>query len=299
MKRLRLALLGATAGLAVLGFWALPALAGGDGGQRVTAASAAGVVKVAGRDAIVEVLVAVPDGADPAAAARAALHRNYPEALPLSESAATSGYTFTGMVWDTLPVDVNYNGAGAAISSARTELDSAMNTWTSVSTSTFVFNDAGTTNRCPSLVQECRGPQTFDGNNDIGWLDIRDPSVLGVTWYSTGGTDEFDMAIDNRNFTWTSGCSGMYNLQTVYLHELGHALGLGHSSDPNAVMYAYYHGALCNLTQDDINGVTALYPSGGGSAPTPTATPVVSEPTPTPTPDAGFCPPGQAKRGAC
>ncbi|MFB5622241.1 MAG: hypothetical protein ACE5Q7_04840, partial [Candidatus Nitrosomaritimum yanchengensis] len=68
-------------------------------------------------------------------------------------------------------------------------------TWNSVSTSNFSFVDAGDTGRCPSLVQECRGPQTFDGNNDVAWMKLNNPSTLGVTWTGTS-TDEADMALN-------------------------------------------------------------------------------------------------------
>jgi hypothetical protein len=85
--------------------------------------------------------------------------------------------------------------------------------------------------------------------------------------------------------------------QTVYPHELGHAVGLGHSSDASAVMYAYYGGARCALTQDDINGILSLYSTGGAATPTATDTPSSGVPTPTPTP--ASCPPGKAKRGLC
>jgi hypothetical protein len=196
-------------------------------------------------------------------------------------------------------VTVNYNHAGNGLGGAKTELLAAMSTWGAVSTSSFSFATGADTTRCPSLVQECRGPQKYDGHNDIGWININDPSVLGVTWYSTT-RDEFDMAIDNTNFTWVAGCAGNYSLQTVYLHELGHALGLGHSSDTSAVMYAYYGGPHCSLSQDDVNGVSSLYPDGGTTpaptnTPTATNTPDPSAPTATATP----CPPGWIKQGRC
>ncbi len=297
--------IGALAPAVALALWV--ALGSGAEGRQppVLAASAQGVVTIGGERVVVEVWVAVPRGADPAATARAALRRAYPEAAPLTD-AQSSGYTTTGLVWDTLPVVVTYNGAGTPsyldAATARTQLTTAMQTWTNVPTSSFAFADGGDTTRCPSLVKECPGPQFFDGHNDVGWIDIKDPSVLGVTWYSTS-VDEFDMAIDNRNFTWSVTCtdvSGQFDLQTVYLHELGHALGLGHSSDPQAVMYAYYLGARCALSQDDIDGVSALYPETGSATPTETPAPAPTDtPTPTPTPTPGNCPPGWARRGRC
>ncbi len=280
-----------------------------EGRQQVPLAAAAqGVVNIGGERVIVEVWAVVPRGADPDAAARAALRRAYPEAAPLTE-VESSGYTTTGLVWDVLPVVVQYNGGGRPAyldaSTARSQLTAAMQTWTDVPTSSFAFADGGDTTRCPSLVKECPGRQFFDGKNDVGWIDIQDPSVLGVTWYSTS-IDEFDMAIDNTNFTWSTTCanvSGAFDLQTVYLHELGHGLGLGHSDNTQAVMYAYYTGAHCQLHQDDIDGVSALYPETGGEAtptqtPTPTNTPDPGA-SPTPSPTATPCPPGWIKRGRC
>jgi len=50
-----------------------------------------------------------------------------------------------------------------------------------------------------------------------------------------------------------------FDLETVALHEMGHLLGLGHSTDQNAAMYAYYGGVRRNLNQDDVDGMMALY----------------------------------------
>jgi predicted Zn-dependent protease len=48
------------------------------------------------------------------------------------------------------------------------------------------------------------------------------------------------------------------NLRGVLTHELGHALGLGHSSDPRAIMYATA-SATQTVHDDDIKSVTKVY----------------------------------------
>lgn len=60
------------------------------------------------------------------------------------------------------------------------------------------------------------------------------------------------------------------NVQEITTHEMGHALGLDHSSDPDATMYAFAHfdGRCASIRQDDAAGITFLYPaSGGGPGP--------------------------------
>ncbi|MBA0652485.1 hypothetical protein Goklo_019744 [Gossypium klotzschianum] len=51
------------------------------------------------------------------------------------------------------------------------------------------------------------------------------------------------------------------DLESVAIHEIGHILGLGHSEDPNAIMYAYFSPGTIkrNLGRDDIDGIRALY----------------------------------------
>ncbi|XP_075448536.1 matrix metalloproteinase-20-like [Ascaphus truei] len=71
-----------------------------------------------------------------------------------------------------------------------------------------------------------------------------------------GGDTHFDNAE-----RWTTGAHG-FNLFTVAAHEFGHALGLGHSSDPSALMYPtykYQHPIGFRLPKDDVKGIQALY----------------------------------------
>lgn len=205
----------------------------------------------------VEIVLAVNDGQNVRAAAKRALDAH--GARPAPAPPESSAFTLSGLFWDVLPVVQNYNPAGEAVAGAGSILSATQSTWSGLRGSSYRITSGGTTSRCPSLVKECRGRQIFDGFNDVGWARLSG-SVLGVTWYSTT-IDEADMAI-NQRFPWSTGCTqlpGRYDLQTVVLHENGHVAGLGHSGDPNAVMYASYQTARCVLSQDDINGIATLY----------------------------------------
>jgi hypothetical protein len=54
--------------------------------------------------------------------------------------------------------------------------------------------------------------------------------------------------------------NGAYDLATILTHEAGHFLGLAHSTDTDAVMYAFYHAGKTSLTPDDVSGICAVYP---------------------------------------
>jgi hypothetical protein len=55
-----------------------------------------------------------------------------------------------------------------------------------------------------------------------------------------------------------------YDLQSILTHEVGHFIGIAHSPDPGAVMFASYapgSTAQRELHPDDIEAVCAIYPS--------------------------------------
>lgn len=224
------------------------------------AVSAQGSATVNGRPAVVDVVVAVPQGADANALAAQALAQE--GARPFVPAGLGSfGFTTEGWSWGGVSPAMNYNGAGEPSAvNGEADVQSAMTTWSGVGTSTFGFGSLGSTGRCPSLVKECPGVQTTDGNNDVGWLSLKGCCTLGVTWYMTVAPYESDTVLNTR-FAWSDDAStGTYDAETVFLHELGHTVGLGHSSDPSAVMYPTYHGLDRDLAADDRQGVTYLYP---------------------------------------
>jgi hypothetical protein len=58
---------------------------------------------------------------------------------------------------------------------------------------------------------------------------------------------------------WVDSDSRNVDLLTVAAHEIGHTLGLAHSEDPGALMFASYDGPRRSLGTDDIAGIQALY----------------------------------------
>lgn len=81
---------------------------------------------------------------------------------------------------------------------------------------------------------------------------------------------------------WVNSETANVDLLTVAAHEIGHTLGLAHSSDPSALMYPSYRGPHRFLGDDDIEGAQALY----GVASAPPEAPEVPPTDATPPPSA-------------
>ena len=233
--------------------------------------------KIPGKDLIVHIWVVIPQGSDKNEIVREALGQQGARPFDHTE------FTTNGLVWDQInpdgnpsndvPVELNYNSLGEK-ANGLSILQATYPTWNKAP-SDFVFGFGSETNRCPSLVKECPGDQTFDGFNDIGWVKIKNPHTLGVTWFGTT-IDEADVAWSTNNkINW----GGNFDVRTVLLHELGHVLGLGHSDVTDAVMFASYQGLRHALHPDDECGIQELYGTPCSSPPPPPPPPTPGTPT--------------------
>jgi Matrixin/Bacterial TSP3 repeat len=79
---------------------------------------------------------------------------------------------------------------------------------------------------------------------------------------------------------WVDSDTRNVDLLTVAAHEIGHTLGLAHSSDPNALMFPSYSGPHRFLDADDIAGVQSIYGASSAPEPAPEAPPQGATPPP-------------------
>ena len=107
---------------------------------------------------------------------------------------------------------------------------------------------------------------------EAGYIGIdRGDAVLAHAFFPppNGLTAAGDMHF-SRAFTWVdeaadTNADSDFDFETVALHELGHALGLGHSNQVGSIMNPFYGGGQRTLGADDIDCIRSIYGGGGGA----------------------------------
>ena len=184
-----------------------------------------------------------------------------------------------GIRWAETTVNYFVNPANSPIAGGGSaEIARAMSAWPTQSGANIRLQNSGQTSRCGF---------ERDGSNTISFGDCRgqlDQPVGGcngvvaqtfVVWGQDSqviGGRSFNRIVEadvvfNRGMDCFLGTSA--NLAEVACHELGHSLGLDHTSDPSALMFYQSHGRGfdARVTADDRAGVLSIYPSVGGPPP--------------------------------
>ena len=94
-----------------------------------------------------------------------------------------------------------------------------------------------------------------------------EPEALAMTitaWRrDSGELVDADIIVNEKHFVWGDDDPDLNDLQNALTHEVGHLLGLAHSDDPEATMFASAvegETSKRTLSADDVAGAAALYP---------------------------------------
>ncbi|HTG14382.1 MAG TPA: NBR1-Ig-like domain-containing protein [Blastocatellia bacterium] len=178
------------------------------------------------------------------------------------------------------PVTFKVNTDGAPGSQIMNDVTAALDAWSTIPNTNLQLVNGGTTTACqPSsstnviLFNNCDGrwsaSPTCSGTLALGGLGWTGATTVinGVTFHqATSGFVSFN---PYASCFFGTAC----NVREVMTHELGHAIGLGHTTDSTATMYAQAHfdGRCAGVKQDDMSAIQFIYPGSGGGGPPPLA----------------------------
>ncbi|XP_072164174.1 stromelysin-3-like [Diadema setosum] len=170
----------------------------------------------------------------------------------VSRSHRTRRYSLRGRKWDKNNLTYYFTNFTPDLSEAevREAIGRAFQLWADVTpltfTETFDVQMADIVIEFAARVHSDGPIAQFDGPG----------GTLAHAYFPTNGDLHFD---EDETFTVRSHQGT--NLFIVAAHELGHSLGLEHSSDTNALMYPWYLGYQedYSLSQDDVDGIQMIY----------------------------------------
>jgi MYXO-CTERM domain-containing protein len=175
------------------------------------------------------------------------------------------------------PISYRVNASNLPFTNADTNVKNAIEMWNAPGSSQFQWTYGGSSGATGFV---------FDGSNVVSFGQALDPGVLaaavpftdnsGSGIYLFQGSEyreilEMDIVFTNQvTFTADSNAGGGFSIEAVALHEAGHGFGLNHPDQAGQSVTAIMNSAISPTFRmngqypslDDVNGISALYPSG-------------------------------------
>jgi len=185
--------------------------------------------------------------------------------LGISSNASAYQFLYTcGPTWKTLPVTyyINQNGsADMPLGTLEQVINSSYEAWQTPCCSKYRAQYGGTT-ASTAVSNNNKLVLSWQENNwdpQFGSVNVTIGVTLTSVWDDCSIADG-PILFNGVGFVYSNNGSNT-DLQSIATHEIGHQLGLAHSSVEQSTMYYAYSGgtAARSLHADDINGVCALY----------------------------------------
>jgi hypothetical protein len=193
----------------------------------------------------------------------------------LFSSMAAQAFTLEGQGlagWQTRELTIHFNPTNCPVNASTLDaaIDQAAALWSSVPTASLNISRSttdskdtpadflnGTASEVPLILCDT----TFATD-----LQVSADAIPAATKLGTSNPINYGAIILNAQSNAGAELSQLTSeeLQVVVAHEMGHLMGLGHSASPEALMYfSVSTKSLPVLTQDDMDGLSYLYPANG------------------------------------
>lgn len=211
------------------------------------------------------------------------MHLSDVDALTVGTSSTATGssYSFTTVLqskpvrWDPCtPIHWKYRTSGQVVG-GFTQVVRAISRISKATGTTWVYDGAVTTVPTTAWLPKTTATQppvlfgwTTAAHSDL--LQGQSPGVLGVTrmsWFGVTKDGVTTAAIRSAVIAFNQSkrlpLTGSVSWYTVALHELSHAMGLGHAGSARQLMYPVIQPGLADLQSGDLTGLAQLGRSAG------------------------------------